>query len=108
MTTHTVHPDISKQGLADNCPRCSEHATRLYALDNEVLEALHYRLREGLPARSAAECLAMHTLGTTILVVRRLGYRHPKGDHQNCSDELRPCWEARWLAGVLVPKWQIH
>ena len=40
MTTHTVHPDISKQGLADNCPRCSEHATRLYDLDNEVLEDL--------------------------------------------------------------------
>ena len=26
MTIHTVHPDSHTHGLADDCPRCAEHA----------------------------------------------------------------------------------
>lgn len=26
MTTHSVHPDSHTHGLADDCPRCQEHA----------------------------------------------------------------------------------
>lgn len=26
MTIHTIHPDSHTHGLADDCPRCAEHA----------------------------------------------------------------------------------
>lgn len=33
MATHTYHPDIAEQGLADDCPRCAELARQPLELD---------------------------------------------------------------------------
>ena len=34
MATHTVHEDITENGLDDDCPRCAELAERPLELDN--------------------------------------------------------------------------
>ncbi len=38
MTMHTFHPDTHENGLADDCPRCAEHAEHpIQSLDQENL-----------------------------------------------------------------------
>lgn len=38
MTIHTIHPDSHEHGLADDCPRCAEHAEHpIQSLDHENL-----------------------------------------------------------------------
>lgn len=63
MTQHTFHPDSHREGLADGCPRCAEHAADpLAGLDREMVERLHERIVMGWPGRSDNERLAMANL----------------------------------------------
>jgi hypothetical protein len=63
MSVHTWHPDVHEAGLADACPRCTEHALNPWAgLDQRVLADLRWRVAEGLPARSQNEHVAMQRL----------------------------------------------
>lgn len=63
MTVHAYHPDTHTHGLADDCPRCLEHARHpLNSLDLENLAALRLRLNDDLAARSDTEALAMVNL----------------------------------------------
>jgi hypothetical protein len=60
MTTHSYHPDTHTHGLADDCPRCAEHAYHpIHSLDPENLAALRYRIKHGLEPRSQNEAIAM-------------------------------------------------
>ena len=66
MTSHAWHPDTHTHGLADNCPRCAEHAQHpLLSLDAGNFAALRDRITHRLPARSINEATAMHNLQTT-------------------------------------------
>jgi hypothetical protein len=41
MTIHNVHPDTHTHGLADDCPRCAEHAENpIRSLDHENLRRI--------------------------------------------------------------------
>ena len=63
MTVHTYHPDSHTHGLADNCPRCAEHAAHPRgSLDDDNLYALHRRIADGLPPRSENERIAMKNM----------------------------------------------
>jgi hypothetical protein len=63
MAQHTYHPDSHEHGLADDCPRCAEHAADPVAgLDTALLANLHDRIRRDLPGRSANERTAMLNL----------------------------------------------
>jgi hypothetical protein len=63
MTVHAYHPDTHTHGLADDCPRCAEHARLPWqSLDRENLTALRQRIAEGLPPRSTNEATAMGNL----------------------------------------------
>jgi hypothetical protein len=60
---HTFHPDTHTHGLADGCPRCTEHAQHPEAsLDDRNLAELRIRLKYGLEARSSNESIAMTNL----------------------------------------------
>jgi len=60
MATHTEHPDSHQYGLADDCPRCAEHAKDPgLGLDNANLSKLIQRVEEDLPPRSHNEAIAM-------------------------------------------------
>lgn len=59
MTSHLPHPDVHEHGLADDCPRCTEHAQSLNQLDARMLAVLRDRVARGLPARSENEAAAM-------------------------------------------------
>lgn len=60
MTSHTYHPDTHEHGLADECPRCAEHARHPFeSLDDTNLRQLIRRVREGQRPRSGAEATAM-------------------------------------------------
>lgn len=60
MSAHTVHPSIRENGLADGCPRCSEHAERpFHGLDDGNMESLIDRIvGQGQP-RGTNEAIAM-------------------------------------------------
>ena len=63
MSEHSYHPDSHTHGLADDCERCAEHASHpLRSLDADNLRQLRFRIRDGLPARSDNERLAMERL----------------------------------------------
>ena len=63
MSTHSYHPDTHTHGLADDCPRCTEHAHHPErSLDAVNMRALHYRIQRELPARSVNEANAMDVL----------------------------------------------
>jgi len=67
MASHSLHPDSHTHGLADDCPRCDEHAEEpLQGLDHENIGALAYRLATGRLARSANEGKAMANLARAI------------------------------------------
>lgn len=63
MSSHTYHPDSHTHGLADDCPRCAEHAREPWVgLDLSMLAALRDRIARGRPARSVNEHEAMRNL----------------------------------------------
>ena len=65
MTIHAPHPDTHTHGLADNCPRCAEHAEDLLkSLDTENLRSLVRRLNNDWQPRSDNEARAMRVLET--------------------------------------------
>ncbi|HSE44886.1 MAG TPA: hypothetical protein VLA89_06115 [Gemmatimonadales bacterium] len=60
MSAHTYHPDSHENGLADDCPRCEEHAENpILSLDNENLHELVRRVVAGEKGRSRNESAAM-------------------------------------------------
>lgn len=67
MSSHTVHPDTHDSGLADDCPRCDEHAQHPFeSLDDTNLLNLLSRVNLDLPARSGNERKAMDVIKDTI------------------------------------------
>lgn len=63
MTVHTSHPPSHTHGLADDCPRCAEHAEHPFeSLDTVNLRELLYRVNLDLPARSGNERRAMDAI----------------------------------------------
>ena len=71
--THTPHPDSHKFGLADNCPRCSEHARDpLKSLDDENLRKLIGRIYHDKEPRSTPEAIAMLNIRDAMGVCERL------------------------------------
>jgi hypothetical protein len=78
MSSHSIHPDSHTNGLADDCPRCAEHANDLLGLDLRNLWALYERrvaVERGDPGvyyRSANESKAAYNLGIALMVANRL------------------------------------
>ena len=73
MSTHGFHPDTHEHGLADDCPRCTEHAEHpLDSLDVENLRALLARINADYAARSENEARAMQNLERTMREAGRL------------------------------------
>lgn len=77
MATHTYHPDSHTNGLADDCPRCAEHAEHpVESLDAANLLALWERMIEveygdGAGYRSATEVSAARSLRPVLLFLER-------------------------------------
>ena len=58
--SHTFHPDSHTHGLADDCPRCEEHAQNpLVSLDADNLSSLMQRVvnREGYRSDNEREAM---------------------------------------------------
>lgn len=73
MASHGPHPDTHTHGLADDCPRCEEHAANpFYGLDEDNLRELIRRVREYEPARSDNELLAMRNVRVALGVKRAI------------------------------------
>lgn len=77
MTVHSVHTPVSTHGLADDCPRCAEHAVEPFAyLDDESLKALVDRtvawMRNEEFPRSKTETAAMRVVETAIVRMRMM------------------------------------
>jgi len=73
VSAHTVHQDTHSFGLADECPRCEEHASYpLASLDDENLEQLFQRLDAAQEPRSTNEARAMQQLGEFRAFARAL------------------------------------
>lgn len=77
--THTIHPSINEHGLADNCPRCAEHAEQpWFSLDNANLEALIRRTQawrrdsSQSPPRSQTELTAMLKIEQHLRILERM------------------------------------
>jgi hypothetical protein len=63
VTAHSFHPDTHTHGLADDCPRCAEHAEHPYeSLDAANIAALEARVRDNLSPRSKNEARAMYVM----------------------------------------------
>lgn len=63
MTIHALHPPIHEYGLADDCPRCAEHAEHpLDSLDLENQRELLRRVNMEWAPRSENEARAMVNL----------------------------------------------
>src|SRR3989337_915723 len=72
MAAHTLHPDSHEYGLADDCPRCAEHARDPgQGLDDRNLSSIIQRVEEDLPPRSRNEAVAM----AYVRNVQRFGER---------------------------------
>ena len=73
MSTHTLHPPTHEHGLADDCPRCAEHAEHpLDSLDLENQRNLLQRVNLDWPARSENEARAMLNLERSLRESGRL------------------------------------
>lgn len=76
MSAHIIHESIETHGLADDCPRCREHADSILTLDNENLEALVRRTRQwrqGAAApRSTNELRAMRQIDRHLTILNRI------------------------------------
>lgn len=63
MTTHSVHPGSHEYGLADDCPRCDEHAhDPMRGLDAPNLAELVRRVADDITPRSENEAIAMRNV----------------------------------------------
>lgn len=77
MSSHINHPDTHTHGLADDCPRCAEHAKHPFmSLDDNNLRALILRTRawmrdEKFP-RSITENKAMRNVETVLRALLRI------------------------------------
>jgi hypothetical protein len=73
MSSHTYHEDTHEFGLADDCPRCEEHAEHPFdSLDSENILALLDRIENNLPARSDNEARAMQKMALHMAHERHL------------------------------------
>ena len=77
MSTHTQHVPIREGGLADDCPRCAEHAEHPFdSLDRDNLFALAERtkawMRDDEFPRSEVECVAMRKVEAAIRQARQM------------------------------------
>ena len=77
MAMHTFHPDSHEHGLADDCPRCAEHAEHPFeSLDRLNLAALATRtiawMRDEEFPRSVTETKAMRYMERAIREARAL------------------------------------
>jgi len=77
MSSHTLHPDSHTHGLADDCPRCAEHADDPFAsLDANNLRMLYDRTLQWMDdaqvPRSQAELEAMRVVEITIYRIEKL------------------------------------
>lgn len=80
MSTHTIHDDIHDAGLADECPRCLEHAQHpLHSLDETSLRDLVGRTISDVKARSMAEATAMGIIRTKLAEACELVEIDPMG-----------------------------
>lgn len=68
MTSHSFHEDSHEAGLADDCPRCQEHALEPTGLDAQNLR----RIWEG-PHHTATDLKAFNTLYRSVVTTQRLG-----------------------------------
>lgn len=67
MATHSDHPSIRDNGLADNCPRCKEHAEYPFeGLDAGNLESLIDRIADVTGPRSVNEDDAMRVVSKAM------------------------------------------
>jgi hypothetical protein len=79
MASHTYHPDTHEFGLADDCDRCAEHATRPHELDDQNLAALWLRMLDvefgpgDASYRSKNEAKAGKYLYDVALLLERFG-----------------------------------
>jgi hypothetical protein len=76
VSTHTIHPPIGGNGLADGCPRCTEISSDPFAgLDEDNLRALYDRtvawMDDVLFPRGDNELAAMRIMEETL---RRLSH----------------------------------
>lgn len=73
MSTHSPHPSIAENGLADDCERCREHAREPFmGLDDGNMEDLVVRTLERSEPRSTNEDIAMGKVRDGINVASRL------------------------------------
>ena len=73
VSTHTLHPDSHSHGLADDCPRCAEHAEHpLDSLDLENQRNLLARINLEWAPRSENEARAMANLERAMRDAGRL------------------------------------
>lgn len=73
MGSHTFHPDSHEAGLADDCPRCTEHGEHPFdGLDDRNLMMLAHRVEADLEPRSENEGRAMREVERVMLCARRL------------------------------------
>lgn len=77
MAVHSQHPTTHEHGLADDCPRCAQHAAEPFiGLDDANLAALVERtvawMRDEEFPRSDVEAQAMSVVETAIVQARRL------------------------------------
>ncbi len=76
MSSHNVHPSIREHGLADDCPRCSEHAECPFeGLDKENLTIMVANVFLNRTSRSTNESIAMLKVAQAMNVAEKL-YRH--------------------------------
>jgi hypothetical protein len=76
---------VGQYGLADGCPRCAEHAEHpLLSLDRRVLASLIDRVRQGRPAFSENDAVA---LGKVRDIIEGARYLQDIG-HQQLGIEL--------------------
>ncbi len=67
MSAHNPHPSIKENGLADDCPRCDEHAQYPFeGLDDRNLEDIVSRLAGDELPRSINEDVAMGNVKDAI------------------------------------------
>lgn len=67
------YPDSHEYGLADDCPRCEQHARDpLRGLDDDNVTNLLWRVETGQPPRSTNEAIAMAHIRDAIAVHDRL------------------------------------
>ncbi|KKM88667.1 hypothetical protein LCGC14_1256380 [marine sediment metagenome] len=76
MATHSDHPSIRDNGLADGCPRCKEHAEYPFeGLDDGNLESLIDRLASRADSRSVNEDNAMRVISKAVTMATVLWHR---------------------------------